>query len=140
MSAAKLTHFPDNPGLSSSASELKKILVAEDNDFNFFLIEAILSPLKLKIIHARNGMEAVNLFHAEEKIELILMDIQMPVMDGFTATREIKKINQNIPVIIQTAYNYDHYRKQADESGCCGFIEKPLDPAVLLSKVKQYIA
>lgn len=140
MTAARFTHISDNPRANPSETVSKKILVAEDNEFNYFLIETILSPLKLNIFHAKNGEEAVNIFNSEDKIALILMDIQMPVMDGFTATREIKKIDRNIPVIIQTAYNYDHYRQQANETGCCGFIEKPLDPVVLLNKVKQYIA
>lgn len=121
------------------AGSSKKILVAEDNDFNYFLIEAMLKPLNLKIYHAKNGQEAVNIFQSESKISLVLMDIQMPVMDGFTATREIKKSDKNIPVIIQTAYAYDHYKQQATETGCCDFIEKPLDPDVLIRKVKKFI-
>jgi CheY-like chemotaxis protein len=115
------------------------ILVADDDAFYLSLIEMILFPLNYKIIHAKNGQEAVNLYRANNEIKLILMDIQMPVMDGFTATKEIRKLNPEIPILAFSTCGIERIKTMAIFSGCNEFIPKPVEPEVLSMKIKQYL-
>ncbi len=118
---------------------MKYILVAEDNDFNYFLIETLLLiGKKYVVVRAENGKEAVNYFKTQNNISLVLMDIQMPVMDGLTATEEIRKINKKIPIVIQTSFAFDNVKKKAFESGCTDFVSKPLT-LDLLPKIEKYV-
>ncbi len=117
----------------------KTVLVAEDDEFNFFVLKSLLSKLRYKVFHARDGKEAVDLFRSGITIGLILMDIQMPVMDGFSATREIRKLDSEVPVIAQTAYVIDRVREKALKSGCNDFITKPIMRNVLFNKVEKYL-
>ena len=115
----------------------KFILVAEDIESNFKLIKYFLSGSNVEIIHAINGKEAVEKSRTEEKIDLILMDIKMPVMDGYTAVRLIREKNADIPIIAQTAYADD--RDKAIECGCSGFISKPFDKKGLFKVLSEFI-
>ncbi|MGD2034054.1 MAG: tetratricopeptide repeat protein, partial [Bacteroidales bacterium] len=118
--------------------ESKTILVAEDEELNFKVLNSCLTRTRAKIIHARNGAEAIELFK-KEKTDLILMDLQMPVMDGFQATYEIKKIDYNMPVIAQTSYVFANEKERCLDAGCDDFISKPLDLEYLLSKIDNYL-
>lgn len=115
----------------------KTILVAEDDDNNFKLITRFLNGMNAKIVRASNGEEAVEISLAEKKPDLILMDIKMPVMDGYTATRQIREAGLTIPIIAQTAYAGD--REKALESGCSGFISKPFDKNQFYQIFKEFI-
>ena len=115
----------------------KTILVAEDIDSNFRLIQYFLSGANTKIIRASNGKEVVELALTVKEINLILMDIRMPEMDGYSATRLIREANITIPIIAQTAYTDD--RMKAIQSGCSGFISKPFDKNSLLKVISGYI-
>ena len=84
----------------------KTILLAEDDISNNIYIAEVLRKTKVNIIIAKTGQEAIDKVKSEKQIDLILMDIKMPVIDGLTATKEILKINQNIPVIAQSAYAF----------------------------------
>jgi CheY-like chemotaxis protein len=114
-----------------------KILVAEDIESNFMLIKYYLSTISAEVIRAVNGKEAVDYFKTESDIDLILMDIKMPVMDGYTAIELIREINADIPIIAQTAYADDHIKTR--DSGCNGFISKPFNKQQLLSTIKEVI-
>src|SRR5690554_799256 len=105
------------------------ILVADDDLINFSLIESILnmSSTHYNIIYAENGYIALEILKSVKNISLILMDIQMPIMDGLTATKEIRKFNEHIPVIVQTSYSIHGVREKAMKSGCSDFITKPLN-------------
>lgn len=116
---------------------LKKILIAEDIESNFKLLKYFLAGTGLEIIRAVNGKEAVDKYNSESDINLILMDIKMPVMDGYTAARIIREQNSTIPIIAQTAYVED--KEKAYSSGCTGFISKPFDKKGLLSVISEYI-
>lgn len=118
---------------------MKNILVAEDNDFNFFVVEALLESKHYTIIRAENGEEAVDYLKSHNDVSLVLMDVQMPVMDGFTATREIRKIDKKIPIVFQTSYAYDKIRQEAFESGCTDFVAKPLSMNNLIPVVEKYM-
>ena len=115
----------------------KTILVAEDDESNFKLIKYFLSSVNAEIIRAYNGKEAVEKLLSGNKIDLILMDIGMPVMDGYTAIRLIRETNQILPIIAQTAYA--EAMKMAMECGCNGFLSKPFDKKHLLSILGQFI-
>jgi CheY-like chemotaxis protein len=113
------------------------LLVAEDDENNYNLISIFLSDHNVTILRARNGQEAVDLCKSNKDIELILMDINMPVMDGYTATRLIKEIRPEVPVIAQTAYADD--RIEALKSGCVDFIAKPFNKDSLLRVINIYL-
>ena len=115
----------------------KTILVAEDIDSNFKLINYFLSGANTRIIRATNGKEAVEKASNGEKIDLILMDIKMPVMDGYTAVKLIREANIKIPIVAQTAYADDKFR--AIECGCNGFISKPFDRKSLIRVLCEFI-
>ncbi|NSW45002.1 MAG: PAS domain S-box protein [Bacteroidales bacterium] len=115
------------------------ILIAEDDDINYMFIEEMLSEYNFTLIHARNGKEAVELFTEKmEQINLVLMDIQMPIMDGFVATQKIKILKPDIPVIAQTAYAYSTEIEMSKQVGCSDYIIKPIELEVLIQKIEQY--
>lgn len=113
----------------------KTILAAEDEDTNYLLLEKILSESGITLIRARNGIEAVELSKSNPYIDLVLMDIKMPDMDGYEATAKIKEIRPDLPVIAQTAYITEADRKRAIACGCSDFITKPIVKKLLISKV-----
>ncbi|HOT14497.1 MAG TPA: response regulator [Bacteroidales bacterium] len=119
--------------------ELKTILVAEDEDLNYIFIKEILYSHKIRLIRAMNGKEAVDISKTE-KIDLILMDIKMPVMDGLEATKKIRTFNDKIPIIAQTAFATDADKKNVFASGCNDFISKPFTKELLLSKVQAHLS
>lgn len=108
----------------ATVSEMPRcILVAEDNDSNYLLIKVILK--KCDLTRACNGAEAVALA-MQHHYDAILMDIKMPVMDGLEATRRIREVDKNVPIIAVTANTFDSDRAKAIEAGCSAFIAKPL--------------
>jgi signal transduction histidine kinase/CheY-like chemotaxis protein len=120
----------------SSDTLKKRILVAEDDNLNFYLISNFLSRLNVDIIRAENGSQAVDIFKSEN-IDIILMDIRMPVMDGYTATKIIREINTDVKIIAQTAYSND--KSIAVSNGCNDFIAKPFSRNQLVSLVSSYL-
>ncbi len=117
----------------------KTILVAEDEDSNYMLLEIFLKDLKFKLIRARDGVEAVELCKLFPMIDLVLMDIKMPVMNGYEATKEIRKLFPMLPVIAQTAYSNDTDRNHASECGCIDFISKPIEQQALLALLSKHL-
>jgi len=119
--------------------EGKTFLVAEDEEDNFRYLEVALSISNASLIWARNGAEAVDIFNRIENIDLVLMDIKMPEMDGYTATREIKRKNSNVPVIAQTAYAMSEEREKSREAGCDDYIAKPISYDDLLKVIHKFV-
>jgi PAS domain S-box-containing protein len=115
----------------------KVILIAEDVESNFKLIRYFLTGSNAEVLHAFNGKEAVEKCLSTGKIDLILMDIKMPVMDGYTAVKLIREKNTTIPIIAQTAYADD--KEKAIECGCSGFISKPFDKKGLFKVLCEFI-
>jgi PAS domain S-box-containing protein len=115
----------------------KSVLIAEDDDNNFFLMEELLADLNIDIIRASNGVEAVEAIDTGQKIDLVLMDIKMPIMDGYEATRQILEKRPDMKIIAQTAYVDDEVK--AMKSGCAGFISKPFVRNRFVSLVKEYL-
>lgn len=118
----------------------KTILIAEDDDSSMNLLKIYLKKLNVNIVQARNGQEAVDLVTKKGRpIDLIFMDINMPVMNGYKAARIIKKINPAIPIIAQTAYAIAGDKERAIESGCIDYISKPINGKLLLKLIKKYL-
>ena len=113
------------------------ILVAEDEDNNFELVKVVLSK-RYRLIRAHNGIEAVTLCE-DEHPNLILMDIRMPDMNGLDATRIIKEVNRNIPIIALSAYAFDENIKEAKEAGCDDFMAKPFRVEDLLDRIHKFL-
>ena len=115
------------------------ILIAEDDESNFYYLYELLAELNYTILRAKNGAEAVEICKNNPTVCLVFMDIKMPVMDGFEATYEIKKIRPQIPIIAQTAFAMADDKETALSKGCDDYLSKPIDPEVLISKIKKYI-
>ena len=114
------------------------ILVAEDDDSNFKLIKAIIGK-KCDILWAKNGEEIVNLFRENrDRAAAILMDIKMPVMTGLDATVIIRKENQNIPIIMQTAYAFSPDKENAMKCGATEVLVKPITLSILRNCLTNY--
>ena len=130
----------DNDDLvSDNVMQERTILVAEDEESNYALVKAILKPVGYKVIRAKNGREAVEICRSNPEVGLILMDIKMPVMDGFEATREILKLRPRLPVVAQTAYAHPSDRARAIETGCCDYVSKPFSRDQLKEIIKKYL-
>jgi signal transduction histidine kinase/CheY-like chemotaxis protein len=119
--------------------EGKTFLVAEDEEDNFRYIEVALSLSNASLIWARDGKEAVEIFKKIDNIDLVLMDIKMPLLDGYSATREIKKINKSVPVIAQTAYALSEEKDKSLAAGCDDYIAKPISYEDLLSTIHKFV-
>ena len=113
------------------------ILVAEDEDSNYELVRIVLAK-RYRLIRAVNGIEAVTLCE-DEHPDLILMDIRMPDMNGLDATRIIKEVNHDIPIIALSAYAFDENIREAREAGCDEFMAKPFRVESLLDIVQKYV-
>jgi signal transduction histidine kinase/ActR/RegA family two-component response regulator len=119
--------------------ENKTILIVEDNQQSFTYINKILKDTNIKILHAWNGVEAQELLKIHPEISIVLMDFKMPVMDGYEATRLIKKSRPELPVIAQTAYAFDDDRAKIINAGCVDFFSKPFNKEILLEVVDKYL-
>jgi PAS domain S-box-containing protein len=116
------------------------ILVAEDDETNFFYLNSILKrETEAKIIHALTGREAIDIFKSESDIQLILMDIKMPDIDGLEATRQIKQIDKKIPIIAITAYAMSGDAERIIDAGCDGYLSKPISKYSLMEKLAEFI-
>jgi signal transduction histidine kinase/ligand-binding sensor domain-containing protein/CheY-like chemotaxis protein len=116
-----------------------KKIVAEDEETNFLLIEAILKETEIEILHAADGIEFLEIIEKNPQVDLVLLDIRMPRLNGLNAIKIVRESMKNIPVIAQTAYDHAYHRQLAMESGCNHFLIKPLRKEELLSLVKTYL-
>jgi len=119
---------------------MKRILVVEDNETNIYLISFILRKNGYEVTEARTGEEGVKLA-IKDKPDLIIMDIQLPGIDGLEATRKIResKVDGEIPIIALTSYAITGDRERALKAGCTGYIEKPINPDTFISEIKKYL-
>ncbi len=116
----------------------KVILVVEDVDTNKIFFDAALRKTSAKILWAKDGQEAIDMFKNNE-IDLVLMDLQLPILDGYTATKEIKKINQEVPIIAQTAHVMSGEREKCLEAGCDDYLAKPIRLQILMETLSKYL-
>ncbi len=115
------------------------VLIAEDEYYNYLVLEEYLKEQNVTILHANNGLEAIKMCQADPSIDLVLMDIKMPVMDGVLAFKEIRKIRPNLPIIAQTAYALEKEKGQFLEMGFNNYIAKPLVKDALLNIINKTI-
>jgi len=114
------------------------ILIAEDDKCNQFFFKAIFKPTNAKIIIAEDGQQAIEYLENNPDIQIALLDIKMPVLDGLKAARIIKNKFKNLPLIAQTAYSDQSQRKTALEAGFDQFITKPINQDELFKLIKSY--
>lgn len=118
---------------------MKRILVVEDNNTNMYLIRFVLERNGFQVIEARNGLMGVELA-IKEKPDLIIMDIQLPDIDGLEAAQRIRvsKDNGEVPIIALTSYAMAGDRQKAVDAGCNGYIEKPIDPEKIVAQINKF--
>jgi CheY-like chemotaxis protein len=114
-----------------------KILIAEDDEISEKLIHINVENFSKEILKVRNGSEAVETCRNNPDIDLILMDIQMPEMDGYEATRQIRQINKDVVIIAQTAFGLTGDREKAIEAGCNDYIAKPINSNLLKEMIQR---
>lgn len=114
------------------------ILIAEDVESNFLYLKAVLSKLNAKIFWAKNGIEAVDICN-DEHIDLVLMDLQMPEMNGYEATKILKRKFPQLPIVAQTAFAMSDDREKAMDVGCDDYLAKPIKSKDLLGVVEKFI-
>ena len=118
----------------------KKILIVEDDDVSFMLLDEILSSRNISPTRANNGSEAIDHFKKNKNaFDLVLMDIRMPNINGYEATRQIKEINPKVPIVAVTAYTHSQGVIECYDSGCDDFIAKPFDIGNFLKTVENYL-
>ncbi|PLX04631.1 MAG: response regulator [Marinilabiliales bacterium] len=127
---------PDNNNYNWSE---KTILIVEDTDTSIMYYRAALKKSKVKLVCAENGLQAVELVKQGRHFDLILMDINMPLLNGIEATKQIKSINPKIPVIVQTAYVLNDERIKSFEAGCDGFMAKPVKIQQLFDTIESLL-
>ncbi|WP_321308770.1 response regulator [Marinifilum fragile] len=117
----------------------KTILVVEDEEFNRIYFEELLHQINCKVIVASNGMEAIELCQKNPKIDLVLMDIKMPLMNGYEATKTIKKTRPDLPIIAQTAFALLGDKKKSLDNGCDDYVAKPVKKDVLIKLINKHL-
>ncbi len=142
-------HLPFKPAYSTHAvakhseeiaKDTYKILIAEDEEINYLYLETILQQIpemKINLIHAKNGRQAIDICMSDNTIQLVLMDIKMPLVNGYEATEKIKETYPNLPIIIQTAYSIEADKKMGFKHGCDYFISKPINKNQLIKLITK---
>lgn len=129
------TDKKEEPSINLSG---KTILIAEDIESNYILIELMLKPTGVKLLWAQNGEQAISFVKEQPDIDFILMDMRMPGIDGYLATREIKLMRPDMPVIAQTAYALANEKQKIFEAGCDDYISKPFSRQTLIDVIRKY--
>lgn len=119
---------------------MKRILIIEDNETNLYLMRFLLGKNDFSVVEARTGLQGVELAE-KETLDLILMDIQLPDIDGLEATRKIRASGRNTatPILAVTSYAMIGDKEKALTAGCTGYIEKPIDPVTFISEITKYL-
>ncbi|MEE4198352.1 MAG: response regulator [Bacteroidales bacterium] len=118
--------------------EDKIVVIAEDEQINFLFLKAVLKPTQAKIIWTKTGRETIDVCLAD-KVDLVLMDIKMPDINGLEATLEIKKKHPDLPIVAQTAYAMEEDEKASLEAGCDDYISKPIRPDNLMTIMSKFL-
>lgn len=120
--------------------ERKKIMVVDDNEKNRYLISFILEKNGFEVVTANDGLEGVETAR-KQRVDLVIMDLKMPKMDGYEATREIRKLKdyQSVTIIALTSYAMAEDKKKALEAGCDGHIAKPINPETFMDEIRKYL-
>jgi len=117
----------------------KTILIVEDDLSSAFYLKEVLDDTGVNLLFATDGNQAIELVREHPEIDLVLMDIQMPILNGYEATKKIKHFRPKLAVIAQTAYAFTKDKDLCYEAGCDGYIAKPIQPKELLDHVAPYM-
>ena len=141
-----ISFYSKNPGSKEKADPSKRnfegatILIVEDENSNFLLLEAILKNTGVNLLHAWNGKQAIEILDDNPDVDLCLMDLKMPIMDGFEATEKIRKTgNTKLPVIALTAFSEMFHKETALEKGFSMYMAKPLNRKALIENIATYL-
>jgi CheY-like chemotaxis protein len=115
-----------------------KILIAEDDEASEMLMNITVKPFSKEILEAGTGVEAVQACRDNPDIDLVLMDVRMPELDGYKATRQIREFNREVVIIAQTAFGLSGDKERAIEAGCNGYLAKPIIKTELLALIQKY--
>ena len=132
-----LNHSAENEIKTESYGK-SSVLVVEDDEANISYVQEILKRANINFTLAKNGKEAVDICKKQNNIFLVLMDLKMPVMDGYQATKQIKDFRADLPIIAQTAFAFDDEKQKVLESGFDSYIAKPFNRNELLNVIKEY--
>ncbi|OQY03464.1 MAG: hypothetical protein B6I20_04925, partial [Bacteroidetes bacterium 4572_117] len=126
---------------SQSSAENFTVLIVEDEEINHLYINMLLefSGLNLKTLHAKNGKEAIDTCNENHQIDLVLMDLKLPIISGYKATSLIKEFRPDLPIIAQTAYSAKDDIAKATLAGCDDFISKPMSEESLISMISKHL-
>jgi CheY-like chemotaxis protein len=138
--------FPKNNDKTVPSSQYQNpdwsnftVLIAEDEETNFIYLQTALSKTNITVLRAKNGKEAVELAKINPSINVILMDIKMPEMNGLEATKSIKSFRKDIPIIAQTAFAMDEDKRNCTAIGCDDFLAKPIRYKVLIEAIAKFL-
>ncbi len=128
----------EDPSLTKSLQTVN-ILIAEDDEMSMKYLKEVLENNTVNLFFAENGQEAVDLVRDNPKIDIVIIDLKMPLMDGFEATRQIKQIRPDLPIIAQTAFAFSDDEKRIKQAGCDEYIAKPLNSEILFEKINKLL-
>jgi two-component system cell cycle response regulator DivK len=136
-----LLHGADQDRSTGDTGMTKRILVVEDHEDNLQILRDLLAGTEYDMVEARDGQQAL-IVAARQPPDLILMDIQLPIMDGYEVTRRLKAdaALKAIPIIVVTSYALSGDEEKALAAGCNAYVSKPYDPIALLETIRQYLA
>jgi len=139
-------HFPKENKKTISDSQNQNpewsnytVLIAEDEETNFVYLQTALLKTSINVLRAKNGREAVEMVKINPSIDIILMDIKMPEMNGLEATKSIKSFRKDIPIIAQTAFAIDEDKRNCAAIGCDDFLAKPIRYKVLIEAIRKFL-
>lgn len=138
----KVPSLKKGHSMSGGFPEKYIILITEDEEVNYLFMEILIKDgikLPCSILHAKDGLEAIEIFKNSDKIDLVLMDLSMPVMNGYEATKKLKLLKPELPIIAQTAYSTSEDKSKAIIAGCDDFITKPINKENLLKILNKYL-
>ena len=134
----KMSKIPNHQPTPKLSSEKLVILIVEDDETSANYLSRIVMPLADNILYATSGIEAISICHSNPEINIILMDIRMPDMNGYKATQEIRTFNKDVIIIAQTAFSMEGDRLKSLQAGCNDYISKPINKEDLRELIKVY--
>ena len=129
--------FENTSAHKATTSNKLKILIAEDDYISYLYISTILKNMATELIHAKTGIETIELCKKHPDIDVILMDIKMPLLNGYEATKKIREFNKDVRIIAQTAYALSGDNEKAIDAGCSDYITKPINKEILLQMLDK---
>ena len=142
ISETEIYNFENNDYNLLEKQDEYTILIVEDEEVNYLYLETLIENIiefNSKILHAKNGKEAIEICKFNSKINIVLMDLKMPIMNGFDATKLIKELRSDLPIIAQTAYTTNEDKEKAFTAGCDDFISKPISEETLNEILNKYL-